>query len=46
MRFYPWGTYKTMKKVFRIEGKVPEEGQYISLDQAIAKAMVVPFWDD
>lgn len=44
-RFYPWGTYRTMKKVYRLEGRVLEEERQITLDQAIEKSMKEPFWD-
>lgn len=45
-RFYPWGTYKTMKKIYRIEGKEKASETYKTLDQAISLAVEQPFWDE
>lgn len=44
-RAYPWGTYRSMKRLYKLEGKSREERPLISLDDAIAKAMQEPFWD-
>ncbi len=44
-RFYPWGTYKTMKKIYKIEGKVPEAERTLTLDDVMAKALQEPYWD-
>lgn len=44
-RNYPWGTYRSMKRLFKIEGKVIDEKPSITLDDAIAKCQEQPFWD-
>lgn len=44
-RYYPWGTYRTMKKIYKIEGKVITEKTPLTLDAAIEKCLVEPFWD-
>ena len=44
-RYYPWGTYRSMKKLYRIEGKEKEVENYIGIDEAIGKAMEEPYWD-
>lgn len=44
-RYYPWGTYKSMKKLYRIEGKEKEVESYKTLDTAIDLAVNEPFWD-
>ena len=44
-RYYPWGTYRTMKKQYRIEGKEKEIENYKKLDDAIKLAVEEPFWD-
>lgn len=44
-RYYPWGTYRSMKKMFRIEGKEKEIENYKTLDTAIELAVNEPFWD-
>ena len=45
LKYYPWGTYRSMKRLYKIEGKMREERPLISLDEAIAKAMQEPFWN-
>lgn len=44
-RYYPWGAYRTLKKLYRIEGKQKEIENYIELDEAMKKAMQEPYWD-
>lgn len=46
-RFYPWGTYRSMKKVYKIEGKVRDnkDENRKTLDEAMALALKEPFWD-
>lgn len=45
VRYYPWGTYKTMKKLFKLEGKVPEAERTLTLDDVMTKALQEPYWD-
>ncbi|TSC57558.1 MAG: hypothetical protein Greene041619_1074 [Candidatus Peregrinibacteria bacterium Greene0416_19] len=44
-KHYPWGTYRSMKNVYRLEGKQkkPEPGK--TLDQVIDRALQEAFWD-
>tara|TARA_B100000315_G_C14391366_1_gene502117 strand:- start:288 stop:599 length:312 start_codon:yes stop_codon:yes gene_type:complete len=44
-RYYPWGTYRTMKKLFRIEGKEKEVENYKPLDEAMALAEKETYWN-
>jgi len=44
-RYYPWGTYRSMKHVYKIEGKQPKVESQQTLDEAIEKAIKEPFWD-
>ncbi|MBI3331356.1 hypothetical protein HYZ99_00165 [Candidatus Peregrinibacteria bacterium] len=44
-KFYPWGTYKSMKRVFKLEGKQGKVQPDKTLDQVIVKALEQPFWD-
>lgn len=44
-RYYPWGTYKTMKKIYKIEGKIPEAERTRTLDDVMEKALQEPYWD-
>ncbi len=45
VRYYPWGTYRSMKKLFKIEGKVPEVRGNATLDDVLPKALNEAFWD-
>lgn len=36
---YPWGTYRSMKNAFRIDGKRMEEESELAFDEAIPKLM-------
>lgn len=42
---YPWGTYRSMKRIFKIEGKCVEERPTMSLDDALARALTEPYWN-
>lgn len=44
-RYYPWGTYRSMKKIYKIEGKQIKEESNRTLDEVIEKAIKEPFWD-
>jgi hypothetical protein len=46
-RYCPWGTYRSMKRVYKIEGKVRDnkDENRKTLDEAIELAMKEPFWD-
>ncbi len=41
---YPWGTYKSMKGAFKLEGKKKHEANK-TLDEILEKALKEPFWD-
>lgn len=43
-KFYPWGTYRSMKKVFKVEGKQKEPESNSTLDEVLPKALENPFW--
>lgn len=47
VRYYPWGAYKTMTKMYRLEGKGKEKEleRYIPLDNAISKLQEDPYWN-
>ncbi len=45
VRYYPWGTYRSMKKIYKIEGKQMKEENHQTLDEVIEKAIKEPFWD-
>ena len=44
-KYYPWGTYKSMKKVYSLEGKQRKTQPDKTLDQVIEKALKEPYWD-
>ena len=44
-RFYPWGTYRSMKRIYRLEGKEKWQPSEKTLDEVIVKALEQPFWD-
>lgn len=43
--YYPWGTYRSMKSMYRLEGKQRKEVPTATLDQVMEKALSEPFWD-
>lgn len=45
VRYYPWGTYRSMKRIYKIEGKQMKEENHQTLDEVIEKAIKEPFWD-
>lgn len=45
VRYYPWGTYRSMKRIYKIEGKQAKEESRYTLDQVIEKALKEPFWE-
>ena len=44
-RFYPWGTYRSMRKLYKIDGGVTEADRRITLDDAMQKSAKEPFWN-
>ena len=44
-KFYPWGTYKSMRNVYRLEGKQGKKMPDKTLDQIIPLALEHPFWN-
>ena len=47
IRYYPWGSYKTMCKLYKLKGKVKDKEveDYIQLDEAIGKLQKDPYWN-
>ncbi len=44
-RFYPWGTYRSMKRIYKLEGKLPRVESSYTLNDVLEKALKEPFWD-
>lgn len=45
-RAYPWGSYKTMRKLYKLEGKEKEAERTITLNDVIEKAVKEPYWNN
>ena len=47
VRYYPWGSYRTMSKLYKLQGKVKDKDteDYIQLDVAINKLQEEPYWN-
>lgn len=43
-KLYPWGSYRSMKRIYRLEGKVKEAESNETLDQVLPKALESAFW--
>lgn len=44
-RYYPWGSYRSMRKVYRLEGKEKIQDQNKPFEEILGKALEQPFWD-
>jgi hypothetical protein len=44
-RFYPWCSYRTAKKVYRVAGKEREPERTQPFEEALQKALQEPYWD-
>ncbi len=44
-KHYPWGTYRSMKRAFKLEGKQKKSDPNATLDDVMVKALDQPFWD-
>lgn len=44
-KFYPWGTYKSMKGAFKVAGKQRKKEPTKTLEQVIEVALKEPYWD-
>lgn len=44
-QYYIWGTYRSAKKMYNIEGKWREEEENKTFDDALQLALKEPYWD-
>lgn len=44
-KYFPWGTYRSMKRLYHLEGKRGKEQPTATLDETIEKALREPYWD-
>ncbi len=43
-KFYPWGTYRSMKRIYKIEGKIKDPEPNKTLEEVLPKALNEAFW--
>lgn len=43
--YYIWGSYRSLKRLYNIEGKVKDEERSQSLEEAMQKATREAYWD-
>jgi len=44
-RNYPWGTFRSIKKLYKTHGKEKEVENYKTFNDALERALQEPFWD-
>ena len=44
-KFYPWGSYRSMKNVFKVDGKPRKKEPTKTLGEVIEVALKEPYWD-
>lgn len=44
-KVYPWGTYRSMKRIFKVEGKIKDAEPNKTLEEVLPKALNSAFWD-
>ena len=45
-KVYPWGTYRSMKNVFKVAGKQKRKDPNHTLEEVLPKALAEAFWND
>ena len=43
-KVYPWGTYRSMKRIFKVEGKIKDPEPNKTLEEVLPKALNEAFW--
>lgn len=44
-KFYPWGTYRSMKNAFKVDGKPRRKEPTKTLEEVLPMALKEPYWD-
>lgn len=44
-KYHPWGTYRAMKNVYKVDGKPHKKEPTKTLEQVIDVALKEPYWD-
>lgn len=45
-KHYPWGTYRSMKRIYKLEGKMKDAEPNRTLEEVLPKALTQAFWND
>lgn len=43
-KFYPWGTYRSMKRIYKVEGKIKDAEPNKTLEEVLPRALAEAFW--
>ncbi len=43
-KHFPWGTYRSMKRIFKVEGKIKDPEPNKTLEEVLPKALNEAFW--
>ncbi len=43
-KFYPYGTYKSVKRIYKVEGKIKDAESNKTLEEVLPKALNEAFW--
>ena len=43
--YYPWGSYRSLKRLYHLEGKEKEEERTQTLDQALERSLKEAYWE-
>ncbi len=44
-KFYHWGTFKSMRRIYKVGGKIREQEPDQTLDEVLPKALSNAFWN-
>lgn len=44
-KVYPFGTYRSMKRIFKVEGKIKDPEPNKTLEEVLPKALSEAFWE-
>lgn len=44
-KVYPYGTYRSMKRIFKVEGKIKDPEPNKTLEEVLPKALNEAFWE-
>jgi hypothetical protein len=44
-KMHPWGTYRSMKRIFKVEGKIKDPEPNKTLEEVLPRALAEAFWE-